>query len=131
MAALRAGQWRGNPPPALGHDPQGKVLGILGMGGIGRNVARKAGAFGMRVRYYNRRRLGEEVERECGAEYVDFERLIAESDVLSLNLPLNVSSLPKPFASLRTALVLPMGEASSNEHSRTPATPSRPPNSQR
>ena len=96
MAALRAGQWRGSPPPLLGHDPQGKVLGILGMGGIGRNVARKARAFGMRVRYYNRRRLGEEAERGCGAEYVDFERLLAESDVLSLNLPLNVSS---PLAS--------------------------------
>lgn len=91
MAALRAGQWRGNPPPALGHDPQGKVLGILGMGGIGRNVARKAQVFGMRVRYYNRTRLSEEVEREIGAEYVDFERLLSESDVLSLNLPLNVS----------------------------------------
>ena len=91
MAALRAGQWRGNPPPALGHDPQGKVLGILGMGGIGRNVARKAQVFGMRVRYYNRTRLGEDVEREIGAEYVDFERLLSESDVLSLNLPLNVS----------------------------------------
>ncbi|UKZ81367.1 hypothetical protein TrVFT333_009139 [Trichoderma virens FT-333] len=85
--ALRAGKWRGSPPPALGHDPQGKILGILGMGGIGRNVAVKARAFGMRVRYYNRSRLSPELEE--GAEYVSFETLLKESDVLSLNLPLN------------------------------------------
>lgn len=93
MASLRAGEWRGKTLPALGHDPEGKVLGILGMGGIGRNMARKAAVFGMRVRYFNRTRLDEEVEREVGAKYVDFDTLVAESDVLSLNLPLNVSSL--------------------------------------
>lgn len=89
ILSLRAGKWRGNPLPALGHDPQGKVLGILGMGGIGRNVARKARAFGMTIRYHNRKRLSSELEE--GAEYVDFETLLKESDVLSLNLPLNVS----------------------------------------
>ncbi|KAM5372838.1 hypothetical protein ACJZ2D_007295 [Fusarium nematophilum] len=88
--SLRAGTWRGNPPPPLGHDPQGKVLGILGMGGIGRNVARKARAFGMSVRYHNRTRLAPELEE--GSEYVDFETLLKESDVLSLNLPLNPST---------------------------------------
>lgn len=89
MSALRAGEWRGNTLPRLGHDPQGKILGILGMGGIGRNVAAKARAFGMKIWYYNRNRLSPELED--GAEYVSFEKLLAESDVLSLNLPLNVS----------------------------------------
>ncbi|KAK4040260.1 D-isomer specific 2-hydroxyacid dehydrogenase [Parachaetomium inaequale] len=89
MAALRAGEWRGSTLPALGHDPQGKVLGILGMGGIGRNMAKKALAFGMTIRYYNRRRLEPGVEKELGAEHVGFDELLAESDVLSLNLPLN------------------------------------------
>jgi lactate dehydrogenase-like 2-hydroxyacid dehydrogenase len=94
MASLRAGDWRGRDGslPGLGHDPQGKTLGILGMGGIGRNMARKVAVFGMKVRYFNRTRLEPEVERECGAEYVDFETLLRESDVLSLNLPLNVGS---------------------------------------
>jgi len=92
ILSLRKGEWRGKIPPALGHDPRGKVLGILGMGGIGKNMARKARlAFGMEVRYYNRKKLSAEEEREVGAEWVDFETLLGESDVLSLNLPLNVS----------------------------------------
>lgn len=92
MHALRQGKWRGDPAPPLGHDPQGKVLGILGMGGIGRNLKKKAEAFGMRVIYYNRRQLSETMA--AGAEYVTFDELLAKSDVISLNLPLNVSSHP-------------------------------------
>lgn len=89
MLALRRGHWRGQPAPPLGHDPQGKTLGIVGMGGIGRNVRRKADAFGMRVIYHNRRPLA--ADRAAGATYVDFDELLATSDVISLNLPLNVS----------------------------------------
>jgi lactate dehydrogenase-like 2-hydroxyacid dehydrogenase len=59
------------------------------MGGIGRNMARKLRAFGMSVQYYNRHKLSEEMED--GAKYVDFEELLKTSDVISLNLPLNVS----------------------------------------
>lgn len=91
---LRKGEWRGGlttTAPRLGHDPQGKTLGILGMGGIGQNMARKAKVFGMRIIYYNRTRLSEDMEKDIGAEYRHFEDLLKESDVLSLNLPLNVS----------------------------------------
>ncbi|KAB8218816.1 D-isomer specific 2-hydroxyacid dehydrogenase [Aspergillus novoparasiticus] len=87
MLALREGKWRGQPLPALGHDPEGKVLGILGMGGIGRNLKKKADAFGMKVIYHNRRQLT--VELAGGADYVTFDELLAKSDVISLNLPLN------------------------------------------
>ncbi|KAK9774140.1 putative D-isomer specific 2-hydroxyacid dehydrogenase [Seiridium cardinale] len=91
---LRQGAWRGGEKsgttkPALGHDPQGKTLGILGMGGIGRNMAKKAKVFGIRIVYHNRTRLSEEVEKDIGAEYRNFEDLLKESDILSLNLPLN------------------------------------------
>ncbi|EKV07381.1 Glyoxylate reductase [Penicillium digitatum PHI26] len=61
MTALREGKWRGNPAPPLGHDPEGKVLGILGMGGIGRNLKKKAEAFEMKVIYHNRRKLSDEM----------------------------------------------------------------------
>jgi lactate dehydrogenase-like 2-hydroxyacid dehydrogenase len=90
MFALRNGHWKGSPPPPLGHDPQGKVLGILGMGGIGRNLKKKAEAFGMTCQYYNRNQLSAELSG--GAKYVSFEELLKTSDVLSLNLPLNVCS---------------------------------------
>ena len=89
MFALRRGEWKGSPAPPLGHDPQGKTLGILGMGGIGQNLKKKAEVFGMKVIYYNRNRLSE--EDAAGAEYVEFDELLARSDVLSTNLPLNVS----------------------------------------
>ena len=89
MFSIREGKWRGNPPPPLGHDPEGKVLGVLGMGGIGRNLKKKAEAFGMTVQYHNRRELSAELAG--GAKYVSFDELLTTSDVISLNLPLNVS----------------------------------------
>ncbi|EAQ88425.1 hypothetical protein CHGG_05044 [Chaetomium globosum CBS 148.51] len=110
MAAIRAGEWRGSTLPALGHDPQGKVLGVLGMGGIGRNMAAKARAFGMKIRYHNRTRLESDIETELGAEYVGFEELLAESDVLSLNLPLNANTQhiisQKEFAKMKKGIVI-------------------------
>ncbi|KAI9887692.1 MAG: hypothetical protein M1823_000441 [Watsoniomyces obsoletus] len=88
MCALREGHWRGKPrPPRLGHDPEGKTLGILGMGGIGRNLRDKALAFGMTVQYHNRKKLDE--HRAGRATYVEFDELLRTSDVISLNLPLN------------------------------------------
>jgi lactate dehydrogenase-like 2-hydroxyacid dehydrogenase len=90
IMAIRNGTWRGATPPLpLGHDPQGKILGILGLGGIGRNMKRKAEVFGMTVIYHNRKQL--DLSQSDGAEYVSFDELLARSDVLSLNLPLNVS----------------------------------------
>jgi hypothetical protein len=86
MLTLREGQWRGNPLPPVGRDPRGKTLGILGMGGIGKNLKKKAEAFGMRVIYHNRTE-----DLAADVEYVSFEELLSTSDVISLNLPLNVS----------------------------------------
>lgn len=90
IMAIRNGTWQGHtPPPPIGHDPQGKVLGILGMGGIGRNLKKKADVFGMQVIYHNRSRLSDDLAN--GAEYVGLDELLSRSDVLSLHMPLNVS----------------------------------------
>lgn len=86
---VRKNEWRGKNF-ALGHDPSKKVLGILGMGGIGQAVAQRAKAFGMSIQYHNRSRLPEKEEQ--GAKYVSFEELLKTSDVLSLNLALNPST---------------------------------------
>jgi len=67
----------------------GSTFGAIGMGEIGRNVARRAAAFGMKVIYYQRRRMSAPEERECGAEFVPFQELLERSDFLSLHLPLN------------------------------------------
>lgn len=98
MANLRRGGWHHEQDQDQlinkGRDPWGKTLGILGMGGIGRNLARKARVFGMTIKYHNRTRLGPELED--GAEYCGFEELLGQSDVLSLHLPLNVCLPPSP-----------------------------------
>ncbi|KAI9732453.1 MAG: hypothetical protein M1818_007491 [Claussenomyces sp. TS43310] len=108
MFAAREGKWRGSPAPPLGHDPQGKVLGILGMGGIGRNLMKKAAAFGMTTQYYNRTKLSEELSG--GAKYVNFDELLATSDVLSLNLPLNKNTRhiigPAEFQKMKRGVVV-------------------------
>lgn len=61
------------------------------MGGIGRDLKRKAEALGMRVQYHNRKELDGELAG--GAKYVGFDELLRTSDVISLNLPLNVGLL--------------------------------------
>lgn len=89
MTTLREGSWRGYSLPPLGRDPEGKTLGILGMGGIGRNLKRKAEAFGIRVIYHNRNKLSKPLAG--GAEFVSFDDLLSMSDIISINVPLNVS----------------------------------------
>ncbi|KAK5170550.1 uncharacterized protein LTR77_005138 [Saxophila tyrrhenica] len=89
FTAVRKGEWRGKGF-GLGHDPKGKVFGVLGMGGIGQACAARAKPFGMSIQYHNRNRLPP--EQEQGAKYVSFEELLKTSDVLSLNLALNANT---------------------------------------
>lgn len=85
---IRAGQWDGwKPRGMLGHRINGKTLGIVGMGRIGRAVARRAQGFGIRTIYHNRHRLPEGVEAELGARFVDLDTLFSQSDVVSINCP--------------------------------------------
>lgn len=63
----------------------GKTLGIVGMGGVGRAAARRARGFSMRVLYHDPRRLAAAEEHELGLLWVPFERLLAESDFVSIH----------------------------------------------
>ncbi len=86
---VRSGAWAGwRPRGMLGHRVNGKTLGIVGMGRIGRAIARRATGFALRVRYHNRHRLPDEVETELGAAFEpDLDALLANSDIVSLNCP--------------------------------------------
>ncbi|CAG9998542.1 unnamed protein product [Clonostachys byssicola] len=84
--SCHAGAWRGNPAPALGHDPQGKTMGILGFGGIGRTVAKRAMAFGMTVNFYDP--FPVDPKLHGGARSVSLDTLLEESDIISIHIPL-------------------------------------------
>lgn len=86
---VAAGEWTGWAPSAmLGRNLRGKLLGIVGMGQIGQALARRARAFGMEIRYNNRRRLDPALEAELGAAFEpDLDALIRTADYLSLNCP--------------------------------------------
>ena len=76
----------------LGTGLQGKTLGIIGLGKIGRATARRAGAFGMDVVYAGRRRAPAEIEAEVGARLLPLEELLATADVVSLHCPLSAET---------------------------------------
>ena len=85
---LRAGSWKGwKNDQFLGVDVHHATLGIIGMGRIGRAIARRAKGFSMRVLYHNRRRVPKAVEKQLGAKYVSMEKLLRDSDFVSLNMP--------------------------------------------
>ena len=65
----------------------GKSLGIIGMGRIGQALARRAVAAGMSIVYHNRNRLDKSIEDKYNARYVSLEKLLSESDYISLNAP--------------------------------------------
>ena len=72
----------------LGGDVYEKTLGIIGLGEIGRSVARRAIGFNMRTLYHQRNRLPKEEEKKLNVEYVTFEKILRESDFLTLHVPL-------------------------------------------
>jgi len=73
----------------LGREVSGKTLGIIGMGRIGKAVARRARGFQMPILYYSRNPLDETVEKELNARYVPLDNLLGESDFISLHIPLS------------------------------------------
>lgn len=84
----RSGEFlRYDPGYMLGREVHSSTLGIVGLGNIGRQVARRARGFGMRVLYRNRRRRPTD-EDELGVEYVSLDDLLKNSDYVVLTCPL-------------------------------------------
>src|ERR1700759_890174 len=82
-------EWTGwSPTWMLGHRIWGKRLGIVGMGRIGQAVARRAHAFGLKIHYYDRRRVAPEIEEELHATYWEsLDQMLARMDIISINCP--------------------------------------------
>lgn len=86
---VRSGGWSGlRLDLLLGRDLAGATLGLVGFGGIGRAVARRAPGFRMRVLYTARQRRPEACEAESGAAFRSLDDLLRESDIVSLHVPL-------------------------------------------
>jgi phosphoglycerate dehydrogenase-like enzyme len=90
--SVSAGRWRGNGPSPRMYELFGKTLGIVGLGTIGKKVARLARAFGMRVEYYDIVRLSEDAEDALGVRFRLLNELLGSADVVSLHVPLNEST---------------------------------------
>ena len=95
----------------LGADVHGATLGLIGVGRIGRGVAHRAKGFNMRVLYYDPQPLPPEAERDLNAARVDIGRLLAESDFVSVHVPLtqethHLVSTPQFAQMKRTAILI-------------------------
>jgi phosphoglycerate dehydrogenase-like enzyme len=88
---VSGGRWHGNSPPQV-HEVRDRVLGIIGMGTIGKKVARLALAFGMKVHYYDIARLKEEQEDALNVRFRLLPEILRTSDIISFHVPLNDST---------------------------------------
>jgi phosphoglycerate dehydrogenase-like enzyme len=91
-ASVSGGRWRGNGPAPRMYELFNKTLGIVGLGTIGKKVARLARAFGMQVQYYDIARLSEEAEDQLCVRFRLLRELLRSSDIVSLHVPLNAST---------------------------------------
>ncbi len=89
----RSGAWtKWNLDQLCGTDVWGKTLGIIGLGRIGRAVARRAAGFRMRILYHNSKPVAAEIEKELNAEYVSRDTLFEQADFVTLHVPLNAAT---------------------------------------
>src|SRR5262249_3032082 len=85
-----AGKWRtAEFAQSRLYEVEGKRLGIVGLGNIGKKVARRVRGFDMDVRYYDVLRLSGDQEDALGVRYAPFPELLRTSDVVTLHVPLN------------------------------------------
>ena len=88
-ASTAAGRWRGNDLANTKlYELRDKTLGIIGLGTIGKKVARLANAFGMHVQYYDVKRVPEETEDALQVRFRLMNEILRSSDIVSLHVPL-------------------------------------------
>ena len=107
---VKAGRWADLVDVVEAFEMEDKLVGVLGMGNIGRKVAQRLHGFGSRVQYFSRHRLPEKTERDLSVRYVAFRKLFSTSDIVTIHIPLtseaehlvdrDVLSLMKPSAVL-------------------------------
>src|SRR5437867_5779343 len=91
--SVAAGKWRmGNPADVRVYEMANRTLGIVGLGNIGKKVARRARAFDTKVQYYDIRRLSEADEDALGNRFLLFDQRPRPSDIVSLHVPLDDST---------------------------------------
>ncbi|HEY4679896.1 MAG TPA: D-glycerate dehydrogenase [Nitrosarchaeum sp.] len=86
---IRSGKWRQiyGAYDYVGTDLQGKTLGIFGLGRIGSTLAKRAKSFDMKIVYHNRKPISKNKEKSLGVKYVTLDKLITQSDVISIHVP--------------------------------------------
>jgi len=86
---VRKGNWKViyGPYDYVGTDLQGKTLGILGLGRIGKAVVKRAKPFGMKFLYHNRKRLSKNKENLLNVKFVSSNELFKKSDIVSIHVP--------------------------------------------
>ncbi len=99
------------PQLFLGMDLKGKTIGIIGMGRIGKAVARRCIPFGLKILYTQRKRLIPSEEEALNATFIDLEKLLQESDIVSIHSPLtketdNLLNREKIFSMKKGAILI-------------------------
>jgi glyoxylate reductase len=86
---VKSGRWRGNNPASVRlYELHGRTLGIIGLGNIGKKVARLAQGFGMAVQYFDIARLTEDAADALGIRFRLLNEVLHTSDIVSLHVPL-------------------------------------------
>jgi phosphoglycerate dehydrogenase-like enzyme len=88
-----SGRWRGNDVANVRlYELYGRTLGIIGLGNIGKKVARLGQAFGLAVQYFDILRLTEDAADSLGVRFRLFDEVLRTSDIVSLHVPLTPQS---------------------------------------
>lgn len=106
-----AGKWRvGDLGESRVYELSGKTLGIVGLGNIGKKVARRAAAFDVNIQYFDIKRLTEDQEDALGVRFALFTELLRTSDIVSLHVPYDATTRnlmgAREFAMMKPEAVL-------------------------